>query len=402
MATLFCEKCKKTMDDKQFYSSKRLDKYPNGKFTKCKKCQTMHVNNWEPDTFLPILEDADVPYIQWKWEELLNKYCGDPSSVTGMTVLGRYFSQMKLTQFKKYGWDDSDEINNRHKQEVRAALEETTLTEEEKDEIVNQELSKAPDGYVTDAERLYIKKDAATEVGGAMTAAGNPVEFAYSEADMLILQDLTDDDKKMLLLKWGSYTPSEWVQLEQLYQDMTQSYDIQTAGHKDTLKLACKASLKSNKLLDIGDMEGAKKAVSMYDTLMKSGKFTAAQNKAESGEAIDSVGEMALLCEKEEGFIPQFYQGSPNDCVDETLEDIKRYLYNLVTNEQGLGDLIENALKAMKRDAEKEDLDDSEIDFEDIEAEIREDLMSVEDYEEQRDFIDEEKAISEVLSSGLE
>ena len=71
-----------------------------------------------------------------------------------------------------------------------------------------------------------------------------------------------------------------------------------------------------------------------------------------------------------------------------------------MVNEQGLGDLIENALSAMKRDSEKEDEED--IDIEDIEAEIQEDLMSYEDYEEQRDFIDNEKAISEVLASGLE
>ena len=71
---------------------------------------------------------------------------------------------------------------------------------------------------------------------------------------------------------------------------------------------------------------------------------TAAQNKAENGEAIDSVGELALLCEKEEGFIPTFYKGDPNDKVDKTLEDLKRYTYNLVVKEQGLGDLIESAL----------------------------------------------------------
>jgi hypothetical protein len=31
----------------------------------------------------------------------------------------------------------------------------------------------------------------------------------------------------------------------------------------------------------MGDIEGAQKATKMYDGLMKSGKFTAAQNKAE-------------------------------------------------------------------------------------------------------------------------
>ena len=47
--------------------------------------------------------------------------------------------------------------------------------------------------------------------------------------------------------------------------------------------------------------------------------------------------------------------------MDKTLEDLKRYTYNLVVKEQGLGDLIESALKAMQADAEKEDLEDINI-----------------------------------------
>ena len=173
---------------------------------------------------------------------------------------------------------------------------------------------------------------------------------------------------------------------------MEQSYDIQLAGHKDTLKLACKASLRANALMDMGDMEGAKKAVSMYDTLMKSGNFTALQNKEDNGEAIDSIGELALLCEKEEGFIPEYYTADMvNDHVDETLRDLKLYTRNLVEKEQGLGDLIESALKAMKADDEKEDLLDVDEDsIESLEQEIQRDLMSYEDYEEQQEFIEEQ------------
>nr|DAG20840.1 MAG TPA: hypothetical protein [Caudoviricetes sp.] len=51
----------------------------------------------------------------------------------------------------------------------------------------------------------------------------------------------------MLRLKWGrGYRPEEWVRLEQLYNDMMASYDIQGAGMKDTLIMICKTSLKSN------------------------------------------------------------------------------------------------------------------------------------------------------------
>ena len=389
---LYCEKCKRTMDETQFYSSKRLDKYPTGKFNMCKKCLTLHVNNWEPETFLWILEDADVPYIEDMWNDLIRKYCKNPEKVSGMTVLGRYLSQMKLNQHKNDTWADSEKLNAKNKEKTREALENSNnFTEEEKERILAGGLDAAPEWNETDAE-----KNAKNIIKGATRNSDGPQPYDpttdYDEEDLLFLEDLTEDDKKYLMLKWGKYRPSEWVKLEQLYKDMEQSYDIQLAGHKDTLKLACKASLKANALMDIGDMEGAKKAVAMYDTLMKSGKFTAAQHKEENGEAIDSVGELVLLCEKEGGFIPEYYKADTiNDHVDETLRDLKLYTRNLVEKEQGLGDLIESALKAMKAEEEKEDLLDIDDDsLEGIEEEIQRDLMTYEDYEEHQEFLESE------------
>jgi hypothetical protein len=59
--------------------------------------------------------------------------------------------------------------------------------------------------------------------------------------------DLTEEDKNFLKIKWGkAYRADEWVALEQLYQEMMQSYDIWAAGDINTLKLACKCSLKAN------------------------------------------------------------------------------------------------------------------------------------------------------------
>jgi hypothetical protein len=101
-------------------------------------------------------------------------------------------------------------------------------------------------------------------------------DHAYGGNDAFV-EDLTEEERIMLRLKWGKmYKPEEWVRLEQLYEEMMASYDVQGAGHIDTLKLICKTSLKANQLLDIGDVDGAQKMVKMYDALMKSGKFTAA------------------------------------------------------------------------------------------------------------------------------
>jgi hypothetical protein len=68
----------------------------------------------------------------------------------------------------------------------------------------------------------------------------------------------------------------------------------------------------------MGDVEGAQKMIKMYDMMMKSGKFTASQNKSESGNAVDSVSEIIAICEKD-GFIPRYYTDGPQDKVDRTL-----------------------------------------------------------------------------------
>jgi hypothetical protein len=62
----------------------------------CKKCLTMHVDNWNPETYLWILQEIDVPYVPEEWNKLMAKYAMDRSKVTGMTILGRYLSKMKL------------------------------------------------------------------------------------------------------------------------------------------------------------------------------------------------------------------------------------------------------------------------------------------------------------------
>ena len=92
----------------------------------------------------------------------------------------------------------------------------------------------------------------------------------------------------------------------------------------------------------------------VYDSLMKSGNFTAAQNKADTGEAFDSIGELVAMCETE-GFIPRYYTDGPKDRVDETLQDLKNYTHTLVTEEMNLGNLIEGAIKKMQEEENKEE-----------------------------------------------
>jgi hypothetical protein len=215
--------------------------------------------------------------------------------------------------------------------------------------------------------------------------------------DTTITDALTDEDKLYLRVKWGkAYKPEEWVQLEKLYQDMMESYDIQGAGHEDTLKLVCKTSLKSNQLLDMGDVEGAQKMIKMYDMMMKSGKFTALQNKSERGEALDSVSEIVALCEKD-GFIPRFYIETPNDKVDRTLQDLQKYTRSLITEEMNLGNLIEQAVKQIQSDKEKEATRDADAAGDD-------DAFEAELFDEDKSFLEDEdfSALRQLVDDDVE
>lgn len=384
----YCEKCNKTMGGDQFYSSNNLEKYPNdGKLNQCKKCITMHVDNWNPDTYLWILQEIDVPYIPEEWNKLMATYAKDKSKLTGLSILGRYLSKMKLKQFKDYRWKDSEflqELNN-------SKIEQTMKRQGYDAQQIAQAISKAT---------FDIPKEELTEpVYQPIEEKEEPQEDYFAQqsgSDNDFNDDLTEEDRIYLRLKWGkTYKPEEWIRLEQLYKEMMDSYDIQTAGHIDTLKLICKTSLKANQLIDIGDIEGFQKMSKVYDSLMKSGKFTAAQNKTESGEFIDSISELVELCEKE-GFIPRYYTETPMDKVDETLADLKGYTRSLVTEEMNLGNLIENAVKEMARQESKEEDKDTEddLDIEEIET------LKDEDFESYNDFLEEEiSADSDLMSS---
>ena len=363
----YCEKCKRTMGENEFYSSNNLEKYPNdGKLRQCKKCITMHVDNWNPDTYLWILQEIDVPYIPEEWNKLMMTYAKDKSRVTGTTILGRYLSKMKLKQFKNYRWKDTEFLQEMAEKKLTETMRRSGYDEQQIAAAVQEGKITIPEEPVF-APANYHTEDQQEE-----------------EVEEL---DLTDEDKTYLRLKWGkAYKPEEWVKLEQLYDEMMQSYDIQSAGHIDTLKLVCKTSLKCNQLIDFGDVEGFQKMSRVYDQLMKSGKFTAAQNKADSGEFVDSISALVEICEKD-GFIPRYYIDQPNDRVDETLLDLKEYTHSLVTEEMNLGNLIENAVKEMAQQESKEE-------DEDVEDEIltlaEADALKDEDFVEYSEFLEKE------------
>lgn len=375
------------MDDTQFYTSKNIEKYPpDGKMDVCKKCLTMHVDNWNPETYKWILQEIDVPYIKEEWNGLLERYGKDPKKVTGLTIIGRYLSKMKLKQWNKYTWADTEAL--------------------EKDSTEKKVLNMKAQGFTEDEiqEQLAIDRTPPKpkELEDVQAPVGTPEYQDPEEEEDDFSDQLTEEDKLMLRLKWGrGYSWEERVRMEQLYKDMMSSYDIQGAGHKDTLIMVCKTSLKANQLIDAGDIDGFQKMQKAYDSLMKSGKFTAAQNKGESGEFVDSIGELVTLCEKE-GFIPRYYTDGPQDKVDRTLQDLQQYTHTLVTEEMNLGNMIEASLREIVKDKEREaniDVEDSDEDEDLFNYEHPE--LTEEDYQEYEDMKESERDKDEEMLNSI-
>lgn len=142
-----------------------------------------------------------------------------------------------------------------------------------------------------------------------------------------------------------------------MYKRYANEYEL-NVDREEVLKKMCKTSLKMDEALDTGDVTGYKNLAAVFDQLRKSGKFTEAQNKEEKERYLNSIGELIALCEKEGGPIEQFPNPDeyPQDKIDFTLRDLKAYNYNLVTNELGLGDLIESYIERLEK-AESEDID---------------------------------------------
>ena len=307
---------------------------------------------------------------------------------------------MKLKQYRDHRWADTEFLQELADAKKKETMERQGYSSVEIAAALQKDAFELPEGELREPEYNPHAADGSEDYFS---------EISGADEDEAALE-LTDEDITYLRLKWGkAYKPMEWVQLEQLYDEMMESYDIQSAGHIDTLKFVCKTSLKANQLLDMGDVDGAQKMIKMYDGLMKSGKFTAAQNKAEGADSIDSISAIVAICERD-GFIPRYYTDGPQDKVDWVIKDLKDYTRQLVTEEMNLGALIERAVKQIEddriKDAQLNDDDNAEDDDEAFERSLFEDsstVLSDQDFADFSEFEDEEEnAANELFNSLLE
>ena len=352
MAKRTCEKCGRTKEDTAFYT------YKNGEKTQlCKDCLLLHVNVWQPDTFLWLLQKMDVPYVPKEWDVLRDKaYAKNPQKLNDTTVFGKYLSKMKLKQWKDYGWADTERLQ-KESELKQAAEDQANRVAEEK---IREQYE---NGEITQSQfRTLVHADVQKKVDKAKTPPPDYEDFVgkdnmFNEKNFMpeeeipdLSKDLTEEDKKYLVLKWGRYyTPQEWIELEKFYNEMMNSFDIQDADTRASLILICKNNLKMNQAIDQGDLEGYQKLARVSDTLRKSAKFTAAQNKEQKSQFIDSIGQLVDYCEKTGGEIPKIQITEDQDIVDQVISDMKAYTKSLIYEDTALARQIEDYLRKRER-----------------------------------------------------
>ena len=376
--TKTCLKCTKTMDaDAKFYQKR------NGEKTDlCKNCLTMHIDNFNPDTFLWILKDMDFPYVPEEWNVIRDKAFAAAEmkgkALNGMSVFGKYLSKMRIKQFKDYGWADSEKLQaeneDKRKQAIAAREQHEAIL---KGQFESGEITESQYKTLMDTSKLNAEAALApiTTPAGVENPYGDEEAFIDDSAIKDLAADLTEEDKTYLLMKWGRYYhPWEWIQLEKKYNEMMQSFDIQDADTMNTLIHICKTDLKMNRAIDMEDIESYQKLSKVSNDLRKSAKFTAAQNKEQGNDFIDSVGELVAYCEKNGGAIPKYEINTPQDVIDVVIQDLKNYTKDLIYEDKSLAKQIEDYLKKIEiakqmkedqKEAKKAGLDVVEIDDED-------------------------------------
>lgn len=354
-----CIRCNKLLRIDSFY--KRRD---GTHLDICKKCAGARVDSFDPETFLYILKDLDIPYLEVEWSDLRDKIYARGGKVEGTSVLGKYVSKMKLRQWKEFGWDDSERLEAERKAQMDAKKQELDdMRAKMQVKFENGEISRAEyETYVNQSEAYKREHEAGKSAPPPQQKDAIGENNYYREEDYLSedelpdpTDELTKEDKIMLAMKWGrTYKASQWIELEKKYREMEASFDVSDSDTQGTLILICKTYLKMNEAIDSGDMEAYGKLSRTYDTLRKSAKFTAAQKKEEEKDFIDCIGQLVAYCEKNGGKIPRYEIKVDRDIVDTIIKDQKNYVKKLIYEDKSLATQVEAYLKKKEaQDREK-------------------------------------------------
>lgn len=179
----------------------------------------------------------------WQWPK-----------TTLTAIFGRYLAKMKLKQFSKYNFADTEicwrkdakfriKLKNSRRYAYRCAIFWRISTKLRRTRF---------NWFHRKIQQFFPKPEELFE----------GIEF---------FRWRVNKDKTYLVQKWiGAYTIPECIKLEKVIS-MMDSYDIRTASHLNYLLKICRISLKIDQALEVNDIDGFNDKV--YDLLMKSAKL---------------------------------------------------------------------------------------------------------------------------------
>lgn len=166
---------------------------------------------------------------------------------------------------------------------------------------------------------------------------------------------LRDTYYEDLRLRWGqSYDEEELVYLENLYNGLLSSQNVNGALQIDQAQKLCKISLniddKIRQGLDFDKLMGS------YEKMTKVADFTPKNTKSDN--EFSSMGEIVCWLEKR-GWLNTWYDDANRDIVDEVIHSQQAFVQRLYTNEAGIGEEITDRIEALRLAAEldKQDTD---------------------------------------------
>ncbi len=374
-----CARCQRTVPHTNFYKVKEAnEEFPDGYLSVCKDCLGNVFKSTEPGTFMYILRAIDIPWIPCEYRNVQQKNA-TAQNPNKITILGKYIMKMKLVQFKSFGFFDSEAAQAKFEQEpywdsienYNYSLPIDTVPSSSDlrgDPLIGASIPRPQDAPAGEVLRVMGEGfDKSFLMGGPSAAAiAAPellpgVDYQLPEANLEF--ELDETELRYLVAKWGpTYNRSQLISLERKYVEMCEDYDIRTSSHKDYLTKYCQCSLRYDELLGAADLEGARKASTMYSSINKDAGFQPIQDKEQENDYLNAVSFLVKLAE-EQGPIPRYDNSADPDIVDITLKDIKLWQKSLVEDDDTLLDRYALAKEELARQDElvhREDYEDDD------------------------------------------
>ena len=167
------------------------------------------------------------------------------------------------------------------------------------------------------------------------------------------LPNVRDSFLEDLRLRWGySYVDEALIYMENLYNGMLSSQNINGALQTDQAQKLCKISWEIDERIRAGtDFD---KMMGSYEKMAKIADFTPKNVRSDSD--FSSMGEVVAWLEKR-GWLNLHFDGAKRDVIDELIASTNTFAQRLYTNETGAGEEINERIMQLKIAADLENKD---------------------------------------------